>query len=309
MIKNEFTYRSADGVHDIYACEYLPEGEIRAVLQVAHGVSEHFGRYTGLCEYMTAHGVAVCGNDHLGHGRSVPKEERGFFADKDGWDLVCRDIAQLAAIEREKHPGAPYFLLGHSMGSFAARTVFMKNTVKAQGYIFSGTGQISGLLAKAGGFMAKRACKKHADKYEPDATINKLAFGPYSKPFEHRTEYDWISSDCAEVDNYIADPDCGGAVSPALFRDMISGMDYIRRAENYGACPKDAPVLLVSGRSDPVGGMGKGVAKVYKAMQKAGINVTLKLYEGRHELLHEPVRGEVMSDMLSFISSSVACGR
>ena len=301
MIKNEFTFKSADGVHDIYACECLPEGEIKAIIQVAHGVSEHFGRYTGLCEYMVSKGVAVCGNDHLGHGRSAPKEERGFFADKDGWDLVCRDIARLSQIIQEKHPGVPYFLLGHSMGSFASRTVFMKNMIKAQGYIFSGTGQIPALLAKGGMFMAKRAVKKHANKYEPDEGINKLAFAGYSKPFEHRTEFDWISSDPAEVDAYMADPDCGFAVSPSLFLDMIGGMDFIRRDANYVNSPKDAPVLLVSGRSDPVGDMGKAVVKVYNAMKKAGINVTLKLYDGRHELLHEPVREEVLSDILSFV--------
>ena len=308
MIKKEFSFRSVDGIHDIYACEYLPEGEIKAVIQVAHGVSEHFGRYTGLCEYMTSRGVAVCGNDHLGHGKSASKEERGFFADKDGWEFICRDIAQLSELEHERHPGAPYFLFGHSMGSFASRTVFMKNMIKAEGYIFSGTGQINAPLAKAGKLVAKRACRKHASKYEPDQTVNKLAFGSYNKPFENRTGFDWISSDSAEVDAYMADPDCGYAVSPALFGDMLGGMDYIRNGKNYATCPKDAPVLLVSGRSDPVGGMGKAVVKVFNAMKKAGINVTLKLYEGRHELLHEPVREEVMSDILSFISSA-ASGR
>lgn len=303
MIKNEFTYRSADGVHDIYACECLPEGEIKAMIQVAHGVSEHFGRYSGLCEYMTSHGIAVCGNDHLGHGKTSPKEERGFFADHDGWDLVCRDIAKLAEIEKEKHPGIKYFLLGHSMGSFASRTVFMRNMISADGYIFSGTGQISALLAKGGIFMAKRAQKKHANKYEPDEGINKLAFGSYSKPFEQRTLYDWITSDPKEVDIYMQDPDCGFAVSPGLFIDMISGMDYIRRGKNYATAPKDAPVLLVSGKSDPVGNMGKAVVKVYKAMKKAGINATLKLYEGRHELFHEPVREEVFAEIESFVCS------
>ena len=131
------SFLSSNGKTNIHVRRCTPEGEIVGVVQLAHGIAEHVERYDGFAEFLAQHGFLVVANDHLGHGRSVPKEERGFFADKDGWELVCRDIARLSQLEHEKYPGVKYYLLGHSMGSFAARTVFMKNMINADGYIFS----------------------------------------------------------------------------------------------------------------------------------------------------------------------------
>ena len=302
MRYNEFTYPSSDGIHAIQAYEYLPDGEIKAVIQVAHGISEHFGRYKELWEYMTSRGVAVCGNDHLGHGRTVKREEYGFFADKDGWQRVCDDVASLYKIEKEKYKNAKYCLLGHSMGSFVARTVFMKNMIDADAFIFSGTGEQTGMTVKSGKLVAKIVRKTKKSKYDSDGLIKKLAFGSYNKTFEKRTECDWISSDPKEVDRYMSDPMCNSPISVGLFIDMLDGLDYIRKQKNYASCRKTSPVLLVSGLSDPVGSMGKGVDKVYDAMVKAGVNVKKNMYEGRHELFHEPVRDKVLGDIYDWLS-------
>ena len=302
MIYNEFTYKSSDGIHSIQAYEYLPDGEIKGVIQVCHGVSEHFGRYKVLWEYMTSRGIAVCGNDHLGHGRSVSREEYGFFADKNGWKIVCDDVVSLYKTEKQKFAASKYCLFGHSMGSFIARTIFMKGLIDADCYVFSGTGHQSGIVVKSGKLVAKAVRKTKKSKYDPDDLIKKLAFGSYNKTFEKRTECDWISSDREQVDIYMNDEMCNHPISVGLFIDMLDGLDYIRKKKNYSSSPKDKPVLLVSGYSDPVGSMEKGVEKVYSSMKKAGINVKKLMYEGRHELLHEPVCEKVLDDIYSFVS-------
>ncbi|MDD4124427.1 MAG: alpha/beta hydrolase, partial [Eubacteriales bacterium] len=104
-----------------------------------------------------------------------------------------------------------------------------------------------------------------------------------------------------EVDVCVNDEDCGFPSSVSLFMDMLTGLDHIRKKRNYKTAPKNKPVLFVSGKACPVGGMGKGTTKVFKAMKKAGIDAEIVLYEGRHELLHEPIRYEVMAKLYDFI--------
>jgi len=137
----EFSYPSKDGVHRIHASLWLPEGRPRAVVQIVHGVAEHIGRYDPVARFLAAHGYVVCGEDHLGHGKTVDDGKYGYFGKKDGWTLVTADIRQLRVIMGEKYPGIPYFLLGHSMGSFLARTYLIDYPRTLTGAIISGTGQ------------------------------------------------------------------------------------------------------------------------------------------------------------------------
>ena len=95
----EFYYPSADGVHTVHGMEWLPQGEPRAVVQIVHGVAEHIGRYDHVGQFFAQHGIAVCGEDHLGHGRTVEDGTYGYFAPKGGWDLLVRDIRQLRELE------------------------------------------------------------------------------------------------------------------------------------------------------------------------------------------------------------------
>lgn len=305
MKVTEFDYKSADNIHDISAYACIPDGEVKAVLQVIHGVAEHFWRYGELCEFLTRRGILVFGNDHLGHGKTGEKGKFGFFAETNGWEYVCRDTVKLSETVKAKYPGKKLIAFGHSMGSFILRTLFMQNRLDAEGYILSGTGHTPGIVIKGGRFISRRIYKKLDSKYDSSDTVTRLAFGSYSKAFKNpRTGFDWISGDEREVDRYINDRYCGFPLSVSLFLDMLDGLDIIRKRKNYNSSHIGKKVLLISGKSDPVGNMGKGVKKVYKAMNKAGIDTEMKLYEGRHELLHENVRNKVMEDIYGFILNS-----
>ena len=127
MVKREFTYPSADGKTAIHAVEWLPEESPRAVLQIAHGVSEYVLRYKDFARYLTERGFAVVGNDHLGHGSSVAAgAPRLYFGPKGSWQTVVDDLYTLRCHCGKEFPGVPYALLGHSMGSFMARTILCK---------------------------------------------------------------------------------------------------------------------------------------------------------------------------------------
>ena len=154
----EFTYPSADGEHQIYATVWLPEGEPKAVVQIVHGVAEYAGRYDAFARWLADRGFAVCGEDHLGHGKTVDDGKYGYFGKKDGWTLVTADVRQLRVLMGERFPGAPYFLLGHSMGSFLARTYLCKYPGTVDGCILSGTGQEPPALVAAGKAVASAIC-------------------------------------------------------------------------------------------------------------------------------------------------------
>lgn len=309
MVFHEFTYISANGKTPLHAVEWLPEGDILAVVQIAHGVSEHILRYEPFARFLTERGFAVVGHDHLGHGGSVIERKNPlYFGPEGSWDAVVQDIEVRRQHARKKFPGVPYFLLGHSMGSFLARTYLIRHHGTVDGAIIMGTGQMGAPLVKAGIFAAKLESRRLGEDV-PSSLINKIAFAPYNKPFApNRTPYDWLSVNEENVDAYIAHPLCGGIPSPGLFREMLSGISCITTQKNVEQMDKNTPILFISGEMDPVGDLGKGVKKAYESFLAAGMqDVALKLYPGlRHEILNEDCREQVYEDLFQWMGTKTA---
>lgn len=309
MVFHEFTYRSANGKTPIHAVEWLPEGDPIAVLQIAHGVSEYILRYESFAAYLTGRGFAVVGHDHLGHGgSSMEGKGRLYFGPKGSWDVVVQDLEVRRQLAREKFPGIPYFLLGHSMGSFVARTYLIRHHGTVSGAIIMGTGQMAPALVK-GGILVANIEAKRVGEDQPSPLVNKLAFGPYNKPFApNRTTYDWLSANPQNVDFYISQPLCGGIPSTGLFREMLTGISYISAPANVQKMDKNTPILFVSGQQDPVGDMGKGVKRAYESFLSAGmVDVQLKLYpELRHEILNEDCQEMIYEDLFNWMGTKTA---
>ncbi|MBQ7288810.1 MAG: lysophospholipase [Clostridia bacterium] len=303
--KEEFYYPSADGKHTIHALLWKPS-QPRGVVQIAHGVSEYADRYDAYARFLCSRGYAVAAADHLGHGESIAKEEdRCFFAEKNGWETVCTDLLKLTEILKARFEGLPCFLLGHSMGSFLARTVICTHSQRFNGLILSGTGHQNGATVFFGKRLAEWIGLLSGARHK-SPLINALAFGPYSKPFQPvRTPFDWISSDPAEVDAYIADEKCGQPITVGLFLDMLNGFGYIKNQKNLSKIRKELPIFIYSGDMDPVGGMGKGVQKVYDMYKAAGLtDLHMIMYEdGRHEMHNEPNRAEVMQAVADWLDT------
>ena len=287
--QKDFTFLSSDGKTMLHGILWEPEKEPIAVLQIVHGVAEYIGRYDHFARFLNEQGIAVAGHDHLGHGLSVTENGTPvYFGDGNTWQTVVDDVYLLHTKLKKDYPDIPHLLMGHSMGSFVARTYLIRypGTVKAA--IIMGTGWQQGLTITAGLAIANVIARKGAD--QTSDTITKLAFGPYLKPFKPvRTPLDWLSADTDNVDAYIADPLCGAPTTVGLFREMLKGFRFNQKFGNLDKMDRRTPILLISGEKDPVGALGAGVRQTYAEFKRSGIgDCTMKLYPGlRHEILNE----------------------
>ena len=301
----KFTFPSSDRVHTIHGLQWIPDGPPRAIVQIIHGVSEHMGRYDHTAQVLANRGFLVCGIDILGHGRSAENGKFGYFAARDGWTTVTDDIRRLREDMGRAHPGLPYFLLGHSMGSFLARTYLIRWPGSITGAVLSGTGQEPALVVALGKHVSDLLCRVKGPEHISDLVYS-LSLGAYNKKFQpSRTSNDWLNRDEAMVDAYLADPMCSFVPTVSLFRDMLGGLQFIAKRRNLSRMDPNTPIYFFSGDQDPVGSMGKGVEKVVGLFRRAGCrDVTVKLYpQGRHEMLNELNRDEVMGDLLIWLET------
>ena len=309
ITENNYTFKSADGETPIHVREWVPDCDINGVVQIAHGINEYIGRYDGLARFLASKGFVVVGNDHLGHGESVRGPEYvGFFAMDEGWYKVVADMETLRQLTAAKWPDVPYFLYGHSMGSFLTRTYMIRYPgAKLAGVILSGTGQPPAPMVAAGRFLCDGDMLKNGPMHRSH-TISGVAFGSYNKEFEpKRTKYDWLTRDEAGVDAYAKDPMCTFTPTTSMYRDMMFGLSVIGRQRNLAKMNKDLPVFFLSGDKDPVGGNGVQVAKVYSMFIRAGMkDVFYKFYkDGRHEMHNEQNKEEVYNDILNWLFKKI----
>ena len=307
VIKSEYFFPSSDGKTLIHVNQWTPGPEgVRGVVQIAHGVAEYGRRYEPFARFLCENGFAVLAHDHLGHGLSVAEgAPRIYFGPDHGWDHVVDDLAALRKKTAGVFAGVPYFLFGHSMGSFITRTYLIRYPGAVRGAILCGTGHQSPLLVAAGQKIVAGEIRKLGDTAY-SAKADHLVFGAYNRKFAPaRTDYDWISANEDTVDAYIADPMCGENASLGLMADMLGGIAFLTRAGNIQKMDKSLSVFFISGSQDPVGDMGKGVERACRAFQKAGLaDVSMKLYYGlRHEILNEKSRRFVYQDVLDWLNA------
>ena len=298
-MKQEFYYLSQDGVTQIHAVEWIPEGEVKAVLQICHGMVEHIGRYHDFAEFMASHGFYVIGHDHLGHGHSVTDSKKlGYFGEPDGNDYVVGDIHQLRVMVAEKYPSIPYFMLGHSMGSFLLRQYLGLHSEGLAGAIVMGTGEQPSIVLAAGKLVCKVIGTVKGWYYRSEF-VNNLAVGSYRKKLGAA----WLSKNLENVEKYAADPLSGFIFTVDAYYHMFNGMARMNRQEKKEMTLKTLPIFFVAGKEDPVGNYGKGVENVYQKYVAAGYeDVSIKLYEeDRHEILNELDRDVVFDDILTWL--------
>ncbi|MCD7729438.1 MAG: alpha/beta hydrolase [Clostridia bacterium] len=300
-------YASSDGKHTVHACIWQPEGQVKAVLQIIHGMEEYAARYAPFAEELTKNGILVCAEDHLGHGNTVSKEELGTYPVDHGERYVLKDIYSLTQKVKGGYAGVPYFVLGHSMGSFFCRAYIAEYGEGLDGAVIMGSGWQSRALMDVAIDVTKIiGCVKGWDS--KSKLIENLAFGSYNKKFSPaRTNYDWLSANEKNVDNYIADGFCGFGFKCSGFLGLFRIIRLACSKKTLKAIPDKLPLYVVSGDKDPVGGYGKGVQKLYKKLQKYGSeDVSITLYKDmRHEILNDDCKEKVTADILSFINSKI----
>ena len=300
-------YYDSCGKGRIHYCKWTPDGEIKGILQIVHGIAEFVERYDDFANYLNSQGYLVVAEDHMGHGKSVGKGGiRGYF--HGGWEAAVADTLQLMKDTMAEFPGLPYVLFGHSMGSFMARTILAKYPDSGiSAAIICGTGWQPGPVLKIGQGICKLLCRDGAAEL-PNEKLQAMIFGGYNARVEHpRTDYDWLTRDEKIVDDYVANPLCGFTASEGLLRDMLSGMEYIQKPKHLERMKKALPVLFIAGGDDPVGNYGKGVEQTAAAFRKAGMErVDVKIYPlCRHEILNEINRRDIYQDVAAWIREKV----
>ncbi len=270
---------------------WLPDGEVKAVLQIAHGMTEHMGRYEAFAEYLVPMGIAVAGFDLRGHGRNPGDAEVASFGE-GGWAGSIEDMRLYYELLNRRFPGVPHYMLGFSLGSFLLREYLTKYPGEGEiaGAIIMGTGHQPGWLLSIMRGIVKGQIKKAGFDKTTDL-VRQLSFGTYNQKFKpNRTAADWLCADEKELNKYLADPLVRKDISAGLFWELLGSMKRTGSALSWDT---SLPVLLISGQDDPVGNGGKGVRAIYQRMKKNGMeHVTLKLFPGaRHDLLHEEKNG------------------
>lgn len=292
-MRTDFYYDSC-GEGKIHGCRWTPEGEVRGIVQIIHGIAEFVERYDDFANYLNEKGILVVAEDHMGHGASMESGTKGYFA--GGWSAAVDDSYRLLRDTMEEFPEVPYVLFGHSMGSFMARSILIRYPESGiRAAVICGTGWMPQAVVEGGCAAAKLVCKFIGEK-TPSDKLQNMVFGSYNKKVEHpRTSYDWLSRDKNQVDAYINHPKCGFTVSCGLLRDMMGGIAMIQKQENLDNMQKDLPILFIAGGDDPVGNYGSGVKQAGAAFEKTGMtDVKVKLFPlARHEILNEINRYEV----------------
>lgn len=306
------TYRPAAGGGDIFTRIWLPgQGEpLRALVQIAHGVAEHGGRYGELAGFLAGHGYGVYAQDHMGHGKSVQNGIYGHFGDQDGWENVIQDMKNLSAIMRKKYPELPLLLVGHSMGSILTRCYIARGSSELAGAALIGPPGPNP-MAGVGMRLAKRYCGKKGAA-QPGRELQHLIFGSYNRRIDGpRSGNDWLTRDAAVVAAFDGDSECGFPLTNRGYYDMFTGMREVSSPKWAGQVRKTLPILILAGEEDPVGNYGKGPRKVAKTLTDAGVqDVGLKLYPGgRHEIFNELNRQEVFGDLLQWMEKCICAER
>ena len=308
MVTSNFTFLSNDGKTAVHAVKWTPDsGEYTAILQITHGMVEFIERYIPFAEFLTTKGYMVVGHDHIGHGQSVvTQEDWGYFCEGNPSDIVVEDMHKLRTLIQEENPGVPYFMLGHSMGSFMLRKYLASHNENLRGAIIMGTGFIpenmTSLALKLTAVVAKLRGSRHRSKL-----IQSLAFGADYKGFDMTGEHpenSWLTKDVDIVKAYYNEPRCTFMFTVNGYKGLFEAVNFSCNPENAAKIPKKLPLFIVSGEQDPVGGLGKGVKDVYDMYKETGMHdLTYKLYENdRHEILNETDKQVVFEDLLAWMN-------
>lgn len=307
MAKKEyFRFLSSDKKTKIHSVKWTPEsGKYTAVLQISHGMIEYVERYQEFAAFMAAQGYLVVGHDHLGHGDSVEsREDWGYIADERGEQYMIADIHKVRKIIQKENPGLPYFMLGHSMGSYLLRKYITRYGEGLSGAIIVGTGSVPDIVLKTGMRTAECIALFKGWRHR-SRLMEKLFFSGSFRKFSMGSEdpdNNWLTKDVSRIEKYYGEPRCSFHFTLNGFYNVMKVVSFDNQMKYTNRIPKSLPIVLLSGENDPVGDLGKGVRRVEKQLRKAGIrDLYCRLYANdRHEILNETDRNVVYEDILAW---------
>jgi len=307
MTFEDDTFTADDGV-GLYTCTWRPSARPKGLVHIAHGLGEHCRRYDWTAEKLAESGFLVYAHDHRGHGSTAKDFEKlGFFATSNGWDRAIQDLRLLLEAEKRANPGLPMILFGHSMGSFMAQHMMYMHGDRFDACVLSGSTGAAGLRVQFLWTLAQLERWRVGSRGR-SIPLHRMALADANRAFEpRRTDFDWLSREPGVVERYVQDPYCGFIGTVRLWLDLIEGVLFITRPSNRRRAPKGMPIYIFAGTKDPVGSGCKSLENLLGAYRQNGMtDVSHKFYpEGRHEMLNETNREEVIADLMEWLNSTV----
>jgi alpha-beta hydrolase superfamily lysophospholipase len=312
-VREEYTFKSKDDIGStIHAVKWTPDdNNIKAILQICHGMQEYILRYEEFATFMADHGFAVIGHDHIGHGTTVSDEsELGIMHTSSPAEVMMEDILSNFKLMREQYPDLPFFILGHSMGSYLLRMLLSKKASELKGLsgaVIMGTGTEKNGTIRMGRMVVNLLASFRGWNYKSKFVAG-LMFGAPYKFYDvtgKEPERSWLSKNVDNVKAYYKNPLNNYMFSLNGYKVLLTATLFDNQMVNINKINKDLPIIFVSGDKDPVGNLGIGVKEAYKKFEDAGIrDVSIKLYHGdRHEVLNELDRETVYADLLNWMQS------
>lgn len=303
----EIKLLSTDNKNELNVYIWECEGKPEAILQLSHGMKEHLLRYDDFAKYIASKNILVIGNDHLGHGKSAKKEDYGYFGNGKS-ETVVNDLHKVTLYAKETYGNdIPFFMLGHSMGSFMARRYMMTYGNELSGIVISGTGSKPQLLVRFARLIINTIAAFKGERYVSDFVTNLISGGNNNRIKDKKTDCDWLTSDEEIVKAYMNDDKCMFEFTLNGYDTLLEAMQFMQVKSNIEKIPKDLPIFFISGTDDPIGNYSKGVEKAYDDMCNASIkDVDIMLYHGgRHEMLNETIRDSVYEDVYTWIKKHI----
>ena len=276
-----------------------PDGPVRGVVQIHHGLSEHSARYARFADYLASRGFAAAAHDHRGHGETTaPTAKPGHFADSAGWDAVVEDALAVETALHTRFPEAPLIVFGHSMGGVIAMTHAMARGGDLDGLaIWNANLALGGRAGLMRAVLGAENLFKKADA--PSTWMDALSFKAWGGRIKNaRTRFDWLSRLPEEVDRYVNDPLCGGPASIQLWRDLIEGAERGADEHRVRAMRTDLPIHLAAGGEDPATDKGQAMKTLAARLYNARFtDVTMRFDpKARHETLNDDGYEQAMTD-------------
>ncbi|MEG2275935.1 MAG: alpha/beta fold hydrolase [Clostridia bacterium] len=305
---NDFTFMSEGNLAKIKGKTYIPNTKnIKGIVQIIHGMCECIDRYTPFIEYLLKHNFMVVGHDQLGHGNSVNTDkDRGYFGEKAGDKTLVADAYYITKQAKSLYPDLPYFIFGHSMGSFVTRLIAAKYGEDIDGIILCGTGGPNPLY-KTGVDIANKLIAKKGPEYRSEF-LTDLACNFFNATIPNTNNlYDWISRDKDVINARPTDEFSNFVFTVSAYRDVFMLVKKANEMSKINSIPKDMHVFLISGSKDPVGTNTLGVSKYSNQLLAAGVkDTTLTIYkDARHELLNELNKKQVYKDILRWLNETL----
>ena len=320
MQREEFTLKSQHDGLNLGVSLRIPAGEPRGILQLVHGMAEHRERYHDFMDYCAERGLVVIIHDHRGHGASIKSEEDWGYFGANGIDGVINDAHQVTEYIKQRFPGLPLTLFGHSMGSLVVRCYMKQYDADVNGLIVCGSP--SKRVGASAGKAIARILQVFRGAKHRSKLVNQLAFGGYNQKSaklarqngqtvdmnqHYSTLNSWIVSDPAVVAAYDADPRDGFIFTLNGFETLFGLVQRAYSKRGWTMANPAVPIYFISGADDPCLISHKDFAKAVNFMRQRGYqNVSSKLYPGmRHEILNEKGKQTVWSDVINFIFQSM----